>query len=106
MNYLFDKLVAYCKDDYYPFHMPGSKRNDFLSNGMIPYGLDITEIDDFDDLHHPQSILKNIANRASVLYQTKNSYLSVNNLFYFLYTYLVFCLCEYDLVAYFFVYFF
>ena len=35
-----------------PMHMPGHKRNLELLENKLPYNIDITEIDGFDDLHH------------------------------------------------------
>ena len=36
--------------------MPGHKRN--VKSGDSPYAYDITEIDGFDNLHHPRGILR------------------------------------------------
>ena len=38
--------------------MPGHKRNKAILGIELPYDLDITEIDGFDDLHHADGILK------------------------------------------------
>ncbi len=74
---LYEKLTDYKKTDYYPFHMPGHKRNTgwHMEN---PYGIDITEIDGFDNLHHPMGILKERMELASQFYQTKKTYYLVN----------------------------
>ena len=58
MERLYDKLKAYSESDFYAFHMPGHKRNKTLLGIELPYDLDITEIDGFDDLHHADGILK------------------------------------------------
>ena len=47
---LYDKLKSYKDSGIYPFHMPGHKRNDILNDGLIPYGIDLTEIEGFDNL--------------------------------------------------------
>ena len=60
---LEQKLYDYAKSDYYPFHMPGHKRQ--LDCRWNPYELDITEIDGFDNLHHAQEILKESQERAA-----------------------------------------
>ena len=52
MEHLYRKLKEYANTGYYPFHMPGHKRNTALIGSELPYELDITEIDGFDDLHH------------------------------------------------------
>ena len=57
LNSLFEKLKAYAKEDYYPMHMPGHKRNKAMLNNSLPYEIDITEIDGFDNLHHPEEII-------------------------------------------------
>ena len=51
-NSLLEKLENYGKSDFYPFHMPGHKRQDFLNGFPDPYSIDITEIAGFDNLHH------------------------------------------------------
>ena len=56
MRYLDQALEAYGKSDVYPFHMPGHKRNPLPFPEV--YGIDITEIDGFDNLHHAEGILK------------------------------------------------
>ena len=53
---LYEALKRYSESDYYPFHMPGHKRR--MGNFCNPYELDITEIEGFDNLHHPEGILK------------------------------------------------
>ena len=55
MEYLYEKLTAYGNSDYYAFHMPGHKRNMELMRARLPYNIDITEIDGFDDLHHAEN---------------------------------------------------
>ncbi len=54
---LISALDMYGHSDYYPFHMPGHKRNpDFMTMPPV-YRTDITEIDGFDNLHHARGIL-------------------------------------------------
>ena len=52
MKRLYDRLEEYSRQDYYGFHMPGHKRNTEILGVDLPYAIDITEIDGFDDLHH------------------------------------------------------
>ena len=73
---LEQKLYDYAKSDYYPFHMPGHKRQ--LDCRWNPYEMDITEIDGFDNLHHAQEILKQSQKRAAKLYGARKSYYLVN----------------------------
>ena len=66
---LINRLKHYGKTGIYPFHMPGHKRLKWgeeadgraFYQGMEfpnPFEVDITEIDGFDNLHHPEGILK------------------------------------------------
>jgi arginine decarboxylase len=75
---LYDKLSQYNKKGVIPMHMPGHKRNAALLGESLPYGIDITEIDGFDDLHHARSVLKDTADIAARLYGSKSAYLLVN----------------------------
>ncbi len=65
-------LEAYSRTDWYPFHMPGHKRQ------LPGCETDITEIDGFDNLHHPEDILKKEADRCAELYGTRETIFSVN----------------------------
>lgn len=73
---LFDKLKTYVKSGFYPFHMPGHKRQSII-NGL-PYDIDLTEIEGFDNLHNPQGCIKAVENKAIALYNAKHAYLLVN----------------------------
>ena len=78
MERLYKELENYGNSDFYPFHMPGHKRNKMCIEGDFPIDRDITEIDGFDDLHHCEGILLNAQNALSRLYGTKKSFFSVN----------------------------
>lgn len=78
MERLYKKLENYGKSDFYPFHMPGHKRNKACVKGDFPLERDITEIDGFDDLHHPEGIIGKAQEELSALYGTKRSFFSVN----------------------------
>ncbi|MGN0555303.1 MAG: aminotransferase class I/II-fold pyridoxal phosphate-dependent enzyme [Candidatus Fimenecus sp.] len=75
---LLSALQAYGESDAYPFHMPGHKRNTALLGNALPYAMDITEIDGFDDLHAPEGILKDLNDRLCALYGAKRSFALVN----------------------------
>lgn len=75
---LYDNLVKYSKDDYYPMHMPGHKRNTKWNHMINPYEIDITEIEDFDNLHHPNSVLYEGMLRAARLYGSKHTEYLIN----------------------------
>ena len=75
---LYDKLKKYAESGVYPFHMPGHKRFDFSDDNIIPYNIDITEIDDFDNLHSAEGCIKEIEDYAAKLYSVKKAFLLVN----------------------------
>ena len=98
-NKLETKLSEYAKTPAYPFHMPGHKRimnpmnaaaaEDALAGDtddssaakthfLGVYGIDITEIDGFDNLHDPQEILKTEMDRAANLWGARKTWFSVN----------------------------
>lgn len=58
--------------------MPGHKRNTKRFGQGLPYGLDITEIEGFDDLHHADGILKEAQTQAAALYGAKETKFLVN----------------------------
>lgn len=76
--YLYDKLNQYSKEDYYPFHMPGHKRNISLMGSFNPYEIDITEIDGFDNLHDAEDVILHSMNRAARLYHSQNTFYLIN----------------------------
>lgn len=62
-----------------PMHMPGHKRNIERFSGLgEAAGIDITEIDGFDNLHVPSGILKESMKNASELFKSENSIYLVN----------------------------
>ena len=75
---LYKKLEAYGKSDFYPFHMPGHKRNPLAVEGDFPVERDITEIDGFDNLHHAEDILKRAQEDVARLYGVPESFYSIN----------------------------
>lgn len=78
MSRLYEKLDEYGKSNIYPYHMPGHKRR---KTGDFPQkilGIDITEIDGFDNLHQPQEILRELQEKAARLYGAEESFYMVN----------------------------
>ena len=73
---LYEQLSAYGASDFYPFHMPGHKRNFHLL--ADPYAIDITEIDGFDNLHHAETVLLEAQRRAAQLYGAEETFYLVN----------------------------
>lgn len=85
MNNIYKNLINHKNSDFYPFHMPGHKRNTELikkyglwDEELAPYDIDITEIDNFDNLHNPEGIIKNAETFAAGLCGAKESIYSVN----------------------------
>lgn len=78
MERLYDRLREYGKADYYGFHMPGHKRNEESFGIALPYGIDITEIEGFDDLHHSRGILKEAQENAARVYGAEESCFLIN----------------------------
>lgn len=78
MKGLYEELISYTSKDYYPMHMPGHKRNTGLMQMDNPYGIDITEIEGFDNLHQSEGILLSLSERLARLYGAEKSYPLVN----------------------------
>ncbi len=78
MGILFDKLTEYGKSDYYPYHMPGHKRQSMGALPMEWSATDITEIDGFDNLHDAEGILQEIQQKAAKAYGVEESFYLVN----------------------------
>ena len=77
MERLYDRLSAYQASDYYGFHMPGHKRQASWGDNL-PFGIDITEIEGFDDLHHASGILKDAQELTARVYGAEESRFLVN----------------------------
>lgn len=75
---IYDKLLQFQQEDRYPFHMPGHKRR--LSNELSSnlFGWDITEIDDFDNLHSPEGMILESMEELKEFYGSKKTWYLVN----------------------------
>lgn len=78
MSELYSQLEALKNSDYYPFHMPGHKRNLKSHPLREMFEIDITEIDGFDNLHHPKGILKRMQESAASIYGVEETFFLVN----------------------------
>lgn len=78
MEYLLGKLEEYSQSDYYPFHMPGHKRQSEQETLRDLYRLDITEIEGFDNLHDAGGILASVQEKAAESFGADESFLLVN----------------------------
>ena len=75
-NELGSALEEYCQSDFYPFHMPGHKRNEKAFSKSFLQELckvDITEIEGFDNLHEADGILQEAQVRANDLFGNSGS---------------------------------
>ena len=84
---LINRLAAYARSDMYPFHMPGHKRrtgpeesfmNSCTDSFTNPFAVDITESEGFDNLHHPEGILKDSMKWAADVYGADQTYYLIN----------------------------
>jgi len=74
---LLDELIRHRDSGVYPMHMPGHKRRPGLTM-PCPYGIDITEIDGFDNLHDSSSLLLEGMRRAAELYGSARTFYLIN----------------------------
>ena len=74
---LAQKLSDYAQGPVRSLHMPGHKRRT-LHSPQLPWELDITEIDGFDDLHDPQEVLADGMKRAAALWGSSFARFLVN----------------------------
>lgn len=58
--------------------IPGHKRNTDIFSMSNPYGIDITEIDGFDNLHNADGIIKEDFKRAAKLFGADETLFLVN----------------------------
>lgn len=74
---LLGRLTEYAQKDVCPMHMPGHKRTG-LGGEELPWQLDITEIDGFDNLHAAEGILADGMQLAAELYGSKRAFYLIN----------------------------
>lgn len=78
METLYEKLFNIQNTSEYAFHMPGHKR--VIGDNIFQdiYKIDITEIEGFDNLHHPEGIIKQEQEFAAKLYKAEHTFFLVN----------------------------
>ena len=76
---LIRKLKENRDSDIYPFHMPGHKRR-LAGDDILKqiYGIDITEIPGFDDLHDANGIILEAEKRTAALFGADETHFLVN----------------------------
>ena len=75
---MYEELKGLANSDIYPFHMPGHKRQPSKSIFDAAFSFDITEIDDFDNLHQPEGIIKKLQEKMAEIYHLEESRILVN----------------------------
>ncbi|SCY68603.1 aminotransferase class I/II-fold pyridoxal phosphate-dependent enzyme [Butyrivibrio sp. INlla14] len=75
---LYQELCKLADSDMYPFHMPGHKRNLESTPMKGAFRCDITEIDDYDNLHDASGIILEAEKRANRLYGSEETFFLVN----------------------------
>ena len=74
---LYEALQSYKDAEITPLHMPGHKRRASFA-ADLPWHLDITEIEGFDNLHVPEGILRDAQARAARLWGSDGAFFLVN----------------------------
>lgn len=74
---IYNKLRKLEQEQRIPFHMPGHKR---VGNGDWTQiqKMDITEIVDYDNLHHPEEIIRESMDMLKEIYNTRESWYLIN----------------------------
>lgn len=78
---ILNGLTAYDTEGSYPWHMPGHKRRmDTIFPELVanPFSIDVTEVGDLDEFHHPEGIIREAFDRAAEIYGSQHSYYLVN----------------------------
>ena len=77
MAVLYEALQSYKEQEITPMHMPGHKRRVGFAPDL-PWHLDITEIEGFDNLHVPEGMLQDAQDRAARLWGSDAAFFLVN----------------------------
>jgi len=77
MSILYEALQTYSGQGITAMHMPGHKRRSGFAIDL-PWHLDITEIEGFDNLHAPEGVLLEAQARAARLWGSETSFFLVN----------------------------
>lgn len=78
MGQLYKQLKEYGESDYYPYHMPGHKRQALGEMPQSIMKIDITEIDGFDNLHQSEGILRELQEKTAALYGAEETFYLIN----------------------------
>ena len=75
---MYQALSDYAASDFYPYHMPGHKRNPAGGEMADYHKIDVTEIDGFDNLYQAEGLLREAQLRANSLYGADETFFLVN----------------------------
>ena len=76
---IYNTLKDLSNKNIYPFHMPGHKRNKKFLNDFYDFiNLDFTEIDETDNMHKPEGIIKNSKKIIAKTFGSEESYFLIN----------------------------
>lgn len=78
MDTLYEKLIENSESDVYPFHMPGHKRRLLPEFDRLPFDLDVTEVEGFDNLYHATGVLREMEEHAAWYFKCKRAFVLVN----------------------------
>ena len=78
MYSLYQELAGYLKKGRYPFHMPGHKGNIAFLPPIPLQKLDVTELEETDNLHNAQGCIKETQAQIAKIYGADESFLLVN----------------------------
>ena len=74
---IYHHLKKLITDQRIPFHMPGHKRKKNTVYGEAGK-IDITEITGYDNLHHPEGIIRQSMDQLKQIYGSRESWYLVN----------------------------
>ena len=75
---MYKELEELACSDIYPFHMPGHKRQPSKSIFDAAFSFDITEIDGFDNMHHPDGIIDKLQSEMAEIFRSEEAWILVN----------------------------
>lgn len=78
MSNILEQLEQLNNSNQYPFHMPGHKRQPYIQGFAGAYGIDITEIEGYDNLYEPEGMIKDALEYAKRVYGSDETLFLVN----------------------------
>ena len=77
---IYNSIRKFSKKEHVPFYMPGHKLGAAYDKNMVKdvFKLDVTELDDTDNLHNPRRAIKEMQLELAKTYSAKESFLLVN----------------------------